>query len=191
MNTPDIVRIDGIKWLPTKSTTGSRMVVGLCPKHDLRLTPVPDKIYKRGSYVKGHSWDARKMQCAEGPHFFDILRKYDEEQKYVLDRIDALSFGKMSVLNLDDEAIPVAEEELKDKDSPYWVKSKVTESKSGVRLIIWAGDRAKKNKTQLFVEPGLKRLGFDHNDDHPTEVFAKVDVTFADDNHSSISRDVE
>jgi hypothetical protein len=128
------------------------------------------------------------MKCAEGPHFIDIPRKYDEEKQYVLDRIDALVFKKMTVLNLDDEAIPVAKEELKDEGSSYWVKAKVTESKSGTRLIIWAGDRSTKNKTQLFVEPELKRLGFDHNDDHPTEVFAKVDVTFADGVQSSIKK---
>lgn len=170
-----------MKWLITKSTTGNRMVVPLCPQHDLRLNPVqPTQRNPYGGNTKGRRSQARQMKCAEGPHFIDIPREFGNQEQYVLDRIDALTFKKMEVLNLDDEAIPVAEKELKDKDSPYWVKAKVTESKSGTRLVIWAGDRLKKNKAQLFVEPEIKKLGFDQNDTHPSDVFAKVEVTFAD-----------
>jgi hypothetical protein len=97
-----------------------------------------------------------------------------------MNKIDAQSFSKMPVLNLDDSAVPVAKEDIKDKDNPFWVRSKVTESKAGTRLIIWAGNRDAKNKTQLFIEPEIKKLSFDQNDDHPLAVFAKVEATFAD-----------
>lgn len=190
LNITDIVRIDGIKWWITKDTNGGRLPIALCPQHDLRLTPRPETHYNSTyrKYMPNASSTARKMKCEEGPHYLEIPREYSDEKSYIIDRVDALVFKKMSVINLDDESIPVAIEDLKDKNSPYWVRAKVTESKSGIRLIIWAGDRSKKNKAQLFVEPGLKRLGFDHSDDHPTEIFTKVTATFVDDNNSTISK---
>lgn len=180
----EIVRIDSIKWWITQSTTGIRLPIPLCPQHNLKLTPIPGQYLYAGRYVNKLPSTAIVMQCAEGPHSHKIPREYDDEKKYVLDKIDALTFAGMSVLNLDDEAIPVAKENL--KESQYWVKSKVTKSKSGDRLIIWAGSRSKGNKTQLFIEPELKRLSFDQNDDHPLEVFAKVEAVFANGATTSI-----
>jgi hypothetical protein len=188
MDKKDIVRIDGIKWWVSKTTSGVRQPVPLCPQHHLRLKPAPEAYRtNRGTYATRSDSTAKVLECAEEGHELRIPREYSDEQKYVLDRIDALVFQNMSVMNLDDEAIPVAEEELKEKDSPYWVRAKVTESKSGVRLIIWAGNKAKKNKVQLFVEPELKRLSFDQNDDHPTEVFARVEAIFANGIKSQIT----
>jgi hypothetical protein len=174
-----ILRIDGVKWwiilfegVRTSSPTA------LCPQHSLKLEPKPGLYLSSHGYKTKNASTATMLECAEGPHTITIPREFAKEQKYVIDRLDALTFEKLTVINLDDEAIPVASEELK-KDSPFWIKAKLTDSKSGKRLIIWAGDRSKKNKTQLFIEPELKRLSFDQNDDHPTEVFAKVEVTFA------------
>lgn len=173
-----IIRIDGIKWWITSSQV-ARFPVPLCPQHNIRLDPKPGLIYSSilHKYVESLESTATIMECAEGPHSITIPRAFDQEKKYVINRVDALIFKTMSVLNLDDEAVPVANEEFK-KDSPFWIKAKITESKSGTRLIIWAGDKSQKNKTQLFIEPALKRLSFDQNDNHPTEVFAKVEATF-------------
>jgi hypothetical protein len=140
----------------------------------------------RGAFKTKVSSSATKLECAEGPHVFEIPREISEEQRYVIDRIDAAAFKVMPVLNMDDEAIPVAREQL--KDSGYWILSKVTKSKAGTRLIIWAGDRSKKNKTQLFIEPAIKKLSFDQNDTHPQDVFAKVEVIFDDGDKSSMTK---
>lgn len=174
-----LVRIDGIKWHDLQEGQSHVLRVkyleALCPTHSLRLTP------SGGLY--GNTY-----HCAEGGsgHTLTVPRSYPQQRKYVVDKMDALLFSEMSVINLDDEAIPVASESLKDTD--YWVKAKVTESKSGTRLIVWAGSKKAKNKAQLFVEPELKRLSFDQNDDHPTEVFAKVEATFVDEVKGSIKQ---
>jgi hypothetical protein len=173
-----IQRIDEIKWWIV-FTDGTRVPVPLCPAHNLRLTPKPEQHYSN-SFRKNIDYPtatATKLECAEGRHILVIPRTLGEEQTYVINRIDAKVFEKMPVMNFDDEITPVAKEKL--NETAYWVKSKVTTSKAGVRLIIWAGDKSKQKKTQLFIEPELKRLSFDQNDDHPTDVFAKVEVTFA------------
>jgi hypothetical protein len=163
-NNDKLIRIDGIKWWEPEAPTNKRVVVPICPQHNLRLTVV--------------SALSPALVCPENDHTFTLPRPYIRESNYVLNRIDSQAFARMPVLNLDDEAIPVAKEELQDTD--YWVKAKVTKSKSGVRLIVWAGDKSKKNKAQLFVEPSLKRMTFDQNDVHPLEVFTRVEATFVD-----------
>lgn len=171
--------VDKIKWRIMEQN-GIRTPQPICPTHFLRMRPKPEKYNLRGSWIDRLESTALRIQCAEGPHTLNIPRSYSEELRYVIDRIDALVFAKVTYMYLDDVAIPMASDEIKDKDSPIWVKAKVTESKSGLRLIVWAGDRSKKNKTQLFIEPELKRMSFDQNDDHPLEVFAKVEATFVD-----------
>jgi hypothetical protein len=183
--------VDKIKWFVWTSDVGKRYAQPLCPTDHLRLQAVRpsnyDSKYRRS--VKIPEDDAVQLECAEGPHRFDIPRKYSQEQQFVLDKLDAMIFAKQTFIYLDDVAVPVAGEMLKETDSPVWVKTRVTDSKSGLRLIVWAGTRAAKNKTQLFVEPELKRLGFDQNDDHPLEVFAKVEATFAQGVTTEIRKD--
>ncbi|MDN5275451.1 MAG: hypothetical protein JWN33_100 [Candidatus Saccharibacteria bacterium] len=178
---PSNIVIDKIKWIVYQTSPGVRETQPLCPQHYLRLRPSPDQIYSQVShkYISRPDSTATQLQCAEGPHFLDIKRKYSEEKLYVIDRLDALTFEKATYIYLDDKAIPLATDEHKGKDSPVWVKAKVTESKSGLRLIVWAGDRSKKSKAQLFIEPEIQRMSFDQNDDHPLKVFAKVDALFA------------
>jgi len=187
-----ILRIDGVKWCITSAPNGTRLAVPLCPLHNLRLDPKPEKYYSSRLQTRTTrpEFTAKELECAEGQHILNIPREFGEEQKYIINRVDALIFKEMTVLNLDDEAIPVASYELK-KDTPYWVKAKITESKSGIRLIVWAGDRLRKNKTQLFVEPEIKRLSFDQNDDHPTEIFAKIEATFSENVTAIISKKKE
>jgi len=174
------VVIDGVKWVDAYpgQTYKVRLthLQPLCLKHSFRLTP------------HGGSSLSTTLKCSdEGGHNIKLPRAYIDEKEHALNKIDALTFAKIPVINLDDQAIPVAKETLKDTD--YWVEAKVTESKSGTRLIVWAGSKKDKNKTQLFVEPGIKRMSFDQNDDHPNEVFTKVEATFKDDIKSGIKKE--
>jgi hypothetical protein len=179
--------IDGIKWYVYPTKSGIRYAQPLCLQHNMRLQPIKDyKIYDRGKYRDNWNDEAKTLSCTEDNHTIKLPRKYEDQRQHVINKVDSLNFSKMEVINLDDAAVPVAKEDLKDTD--HWVRSKVTKSKSGDRLIIWAGNCSEKNKTQLFVEPSIKKLGFDQNDDHPTKVFAKVEVTFANGVKSSISK---
>ena len=187
MNTDQIIIIDKVKWHVNKQLRFLGEPQPICPTHHLRLVPLTGYVNDDGRTIRQPSL-SEVLKCEEGEgHVIKLPRGYKAQQQYVLNKLDAQSFARMKVLNIDDEAVPVAKEKLKDSD--YWVLAKVTESKSGPRLIVWAGQRSKNNKIQLFVEPALKRMSFDQNDDHPLEVFVKVEATFADGVKAVIKKD--
>lgn len=175
-----LIIVDGIKWCDVPNAR-ARTVQPICLQHNLRLTPIVIYTFEYVGGVKRRdprrTDESVELLCDEGEgHKIKLSREYGREKAYVVNKIDAQNFARMKTINLDDSMVPVASEELKDSD--YWIKAKVTESKSGTRLIVWAGSKKDKNKAQLFIEPGLKRMNFDQNDDHPTEVFAKIEATF-------------
>ena len=195
-NETKLTIVDGIKWHEWRDTNSFRHVSPLCMQHDIRMEPVVlyESVYRNGrKEQKSISTDKSiELQCNEGDsHKIKIPREYSAEKTYVKNKIDSMVFKQYKVMNLDDSAIPVLKEDIKDKNNPYWIRAKFTESKSGTRLIIWAGNREAKNKTQLFVEPELKRLSFDQNDDHPLDVLAKVEVTFAENFTATLNKNIE
>jgi hypothetical protein len=190
MAAQEIVRIDGLKWWVTQSASGGRVPVPLCPEHDLRLTPILERIYSsyHRKYVNDSSNNSISLECAEGPHTLKMPRKYEAEKKYVIDRIDAKVFKGMKTINLDDEAVPIAKEKVKSEDGKFFVTTQLMESKRGLQVVIYAGEKGKTQKTQIFVEPEVKRLAFDHKDLHPTDVFLKVEATFGDGTKQSMEK---
>jgi len=86
----------------------------------------------------------------------------------------------MHFINIDNEATPIAESKVSSKDNRFFVVSRLMESKTGLRLVVYAGEKGKKEKTQIFVEPEIKRLSFDQKDQHPTDVFTKLEAIFSD-----------
>lgn len=160
--------------------TQRRVAQPICPIHSLRLYP-----FGVESYL---SHLATLLRCADCSRPHKIPRPYDEEQRYVIDRIDATNFKKLSVINLDDESVPLAKEKISLKGGKYFVTSLITQAKSGLRLIIYAGERGKAEKTQIFVEPAIKKLAFDPKDLHPNDVFTKVEVTFENNSKSEIKK---
>ncbi|MEO6761250.1 MAG: hypothetical protein ABI220_02625 [Candidatus Saccharimonadales bacterium] len=142
----------------------------------------------RGTTVEGHLEYATSLKCAEGPHELPIPRTFIEEKQYVIDRVDAKVFKGMKVLNLDDEATPIAKDKIKSKDDKYFVTSQLMESKRGLQAVIYAGQKGSPAKTQIFISPEEKRLTFDHKDLHPSDVFLKIEATFDDGSKQSITK---
>jgi hypothetical protein len=159
--------IDKIKWIIGQHP---KRAVPLCPRDFVRLTAV-------GSFILPID---RCLKCEECGKVYSLPRDWDKEQEYVLNKIDSKFYKSMKFINLDDEALPIAEDRIFSKDNKYFVKSLLTESKTGIRLVVYAGEKGRKEKTQIFVEPGIKRLAFDQNDIHPTDIFTKLEATFAD-----------
>lgn len=189
MSELQIVRIDKVKWWITTSTTNNRLPVPLCPDHDLRMKAVPPRLrHSAGRYYDGSREDGMKLMCAEGPHFFELERKFSEQKKYVLDRIDAIVFKNVKVLNLDDEALPIAKEKAQTKDGNFYLTSQIMESKRGKQVVIYAGEKGSPAKSQIFISPDEKRLSFDHKDLHPSEVFLKIEATFDDGSKQSLKK---
>ncbi len=177
MEDKKIVRMDGVLW--NAEGLSGRNFQALCPIHHLRMKPYP----------QGHSdYSTNLLECIECKEPYFLTRTVAEEKEYVRNKIDSKAFKQIKILNLDDEAVPIAESKISSCDGKFFVKSILTESKIGQRLVIYAGEKGKKEKTQIFVEPAIKRLAFDQKDLHPADVFLKVEATFEDGKTSSISK---
>lgn len=170
------ITLDKIKWWITTSPNGTRSSQPICPDHGLRLRPIKDYFSNQYNYWN----DSRSLKCEECEKIHGIPRSYQDEQQYILDKLDAKVFKGFKYINLDDEALPIAEDKVGSKDNKYFVTSRLMQSKTGLRLVVYAGEKGSEKKTQIFVEPEIKRLSFDQKDLHPTEVFAELEATFID-----------
>ena len=72
--------------------------------------------------------------------------------------------------------------------SVFFATATLTKSKVGLRLVVYAGERGSAKKTQIFVEPDIKRLAFDQTNMHPNEVFAELEATFIDGHKASMRK---
>lgn len=174
------VTIDKIKWFIWTDKNGVRYPQPLCPIHHLRLEGIRN--YGE-SYL--HENTCIKLKCEECTDPFSLPRTFDKEKQYIINKIDAKAFSTIKFVNLDDEALPIAENKIP-KNSEYFITSLLTKSKVGLRLIVYAGKRGGAKKTQIFVEPDIKRLAFDQKDLHPTDVFTMVEAIFEDGTKSKI-----
>ena len=183
-----IVRVDGIKWCILEQKP--RVAAPLCPDHDLKLTPAPGLVRRSvgSGYVRDSESNATELSCAEGPPKLPIPRKLSAERQYVLDRIDAKVFKNAKVLNLDDEALPIAKAKASSPNDKYFITAQLMESKRGLQAVIYAGEKGKPNKTQLFIDPETKKMSFDHKDLSPSDVFLKVQATFNDGSTNTIEK---
>lgn len=151
MSNLEIFRIDNIKWWITTNASGGRVPVPLCPKHNLRLTAIMPTYWDGRRSITGSAENSIKLNCAEGPHEIPISRKYFEERQYVIDRIDAKVFKDVKILNLDDEAVPIAKDKKYSKDGKLFVTSQLMESKRGIQVVIYAGKKGSAKKTQILI----------------------------------------
>jgi len=163
---------DGVRWVigqhPPKA-------IPLCPNDFIKLDE-----------VNQIEWGP-ELKCEECGKIFTLPRNFDKEREHILNKINSKTFKAMKFINLDDEAIPIAESKVP-KNSGYFVTSILTESKVGLRLVVYAGKDGQSEKTQIFVEPEIKRLAFDQTNLHPTDIFTKLEATFIDGSKASIEK---
>lgn len=188
----NLVRVDGVKWhcfKKEKRTGGMKIEAeAICPDHSMKLTPTTDKHSVRINGQSIVNWsDGQYLYCDE-EHIITIPRVYSEEKSYVIKRLEAINFSKLKVINLDDEAIPIAKDRINDENDRYFITSRLMRSKRGLQAVIYAGRKNSSSKTQIFTSPDEKRLSFDHKDLHPTEIFLKIEATFDDGSKQSIEK---
>lgn len=174
----EFITIDNIRWW-----VSNRIPQPLCPIHNLRLRPLEDIHSSRHTFQNlSHT-----LKCEECIKTFIIPRSYSNEKLYVIDKIDAKIFKNQKFINLDDEALPIAEDKIP-KNSEYFVTALLTQSKVGKRLVVYAGKRGNEQKTQIFVEPEIRRLAFDQKDLHPPDVFTSLEAVFDDGSKTKIEK---
>ncbi len=171
-----LIKLDGVLW--DIRLLDSRQIFPLCPVHRLEMDTFPSKY---------SNYSAKSLKCEECSNRINLPRTIADEKRYLINKINSLEFKKMKVLNIDDEAIPIASDAISSKDDKFFVKAILTDSRVGKRLIVYAGEKGKKDKTQIFIEPQIRRLAFDQNNLHPGDVFLKLEGIF-DDGTSSIMK---
>lgn len=168
MSSHAYVIVDKVKWFIYGE---SRTVQPICMKHSLRM-------YKTRARA-GEVWGSvSTLKCEECTDLLKLPRSVDMERLYIIDKVDALTFSKAKFINIDGDSISIAED--KQTDDAHFVKAILTDSKVGKRLVVYVGKRGDKDKSQIFVEPEHKRLSFDQNNIHPSDVFTKFEATFRD-----------
>lgn len=173
-------RVDGVLWRNTLNHA-----VPVCPEHYLEMREAYGIEINESREIIQLDPDSYWLKCEEGPHFKTMPRELDDQEEYVLDKIKAISYKRMPVLNMDDELVPVAKQ--KDKQGKYFVTTQLMESRRGLQVVVYAGEKGKE-KTQIIVEPEIKRLAFDHTNTHPDEVFVELKATFDDGSQQSIKK---
>lgn len=167
--------IDGVKWVigqhPPKA-------IPLCLKDLIELD----------SYPGGFEFSDLKLRCLKCGKVYTLPRSVENQKIYVLREVNASTYKTKKFINLDDEAIPIAEDKATSKDKKFFVVSRLMESKVGLRLVVYAGKKGEAQKTEIFVEPEIKRLSFDQKDLHPTDVFTKLEATFCDKIKASLEK---
>lgn len=168
-----LCRIDNILW---DIDERNQYATPLCLIHRYEMDPY-DSLEQDMDIEPG---EKKQLKCDKCKKTYPLDRRFGEEIKYVFRILASKDFKQMQVMNLDDEALPVAKNETPSRDSKYFIKSLLTRSKLGLRLVVYAGEKGRKEKTQIFIEPGMKRLAFDQKDLHPNDVFSKLEATFVD-----------
>lgn len=141
----------------------------LCPKNDCRCKLREGEIsFNRLSYI---------YYCFKCGFTIILSSSIEEKAKDLADILESKKFSDAEIINIDGELVKVQRKQIKDAD--YWIDVKISKNKKEeVQLMVLAGSKKEKDKTQLFVDPKNERLSFDQNDDHPRKIFSKVIAIF-------------
>ncbi|MBU0568863.1 hypothetical protein KJ693_12665 [bacterium] len=171
---------EGLKWDVNYDINGEPEPFALCPKCHCRLTKSKEK-YSIGEY---------KYRCINCDFKITLDKSIEDKGKDFLCVKDSLQYKDAEIINIDGELIKVQRKEQKDED--YWIDVKMSRNKKGeLQLMVLAGSRKSKDKTQLFLDPKNERLAFDQNNDHPSKIFTKVVGIFKNSKSEIHSKDTE
>ncbi len=160
-----LYRWEGLHWDIDYDINGNPDPFALCPKQKCHCRLIKSKEkYSIGEY---------KYCCIKCDFKITLNKSIEDKGIDFLYVINSLKYKDAEIINIDGELISVQREEKKDAD--YWIDVKIAKNKKDeLQLMVLAGSKKSKDKTQLFLEPKKERLAFDQNNDHPNQVFTKV-----------------
>ena len=160
---------EGLNWDIEYDINGNPYSFALCPKQKCNCKLTKSKeLYSIGEY---------KYRCIKCDFKITLNKAIEQKGEDFLNVLESLKYKDAEIINIDGELIRVQREEKSDDD--YWLDVKISKNKKGeVQLMILAGSKKNKNKTQLFLDAKNERLSFDQNNDHPSSIFAKVIAKF-------------
>lgn len=169
LNKITLYRWSGIDWDVESDDFGNPYAIPLCPnpKCHCKLVKSGEK-YNLGEY---------KYECVTCDFGITLNKSIEDKSRDFVNIVNSWTYKDAEIINIDGDLIRVQREEETDND--YWVDAKLSKNKKGeVQLMVLAGSKKERDKTQLFLDPKNEKLSFDQNNDHPREVFCKVKATF-------------
>lgn len=160
---------EGVHWDIDYDFNGNPYAMPLCPKQKCNCKLIKSKEkYSIGEY---------KYCCIKCDFKITLNKEIADKGIDFLNVVESFKYQDAEIINIDGDLIRVAREEEKDND--YWVDAKISKNKKGeVQLMVLAGSKNDKNKAQLFLDPKNEKMAFDQNNDHPSEIFVKVEGVF-------------
>jgi len=132
-----------------------------------------------------------KVRCLEGPHEIHLDRIPSEIRKHISRKINSKTYQEAKIFDIDGYLVPASKEvQSKDATSDYFVIAQVKSNKKGEQVVIYAGKKGEKNKSQIFIDPKNAKMTFDQNDVNPSDIFVKFEATFRNGSKTTIE-DIE
>ena len=164
--------LDGILWLVDKYNDTATPI---CPKDKIGLSSedvIPD-------------WDGvglytTELKCEDCGKTFKLSRALYNEKKYLVEKIKSLDRKDYAIIDLDGIQTPVTKKEKIDPENGYFCTAQIRNSKRGPQVVIYAGKKGLKEKSQVLVMPKERRLSFDQTDINPADIFTKITAEFCD-----------
>lgn len=172
---------EGLHWDIDYDTNGNPYSqTPLCPKQKCNCRLKKSKeAYERGEY---------KYCCTRCDFKVTLNRSIEEKADDLVGIVESQKYRDAEIINIDGELIKVQREEVADCD--YWADVKISKNKKDeIQLMVLAGSKKNKDKTQLFIDPKNEKVSFDQNNDHPVEIFSKITATFKKSNSKIVSND--
>lgn len=168
------IRFDGVLWI--RETKYSDLVPH-CPIHRMEMD---QWVIEPG--------DEDLLRCPDCEKHVQLPRIYDDEVTYIERKLKSKDYENLEILNLDGESVPVAEDNISTPDNKYFVRARLMKTRVGPLVVVYAGEKSASDKAQVFVEPNKRRVSFDPKNIHPSDVLAKLEVTFADGSKQTINK---
>lgn len=145
----------------------------VCKEHMMRADDMKTLVY--GSWQQLPS-----VKCLEGPHIIALGDKPDNIRELLSRRISSKKYQDAEYLDIDGYLVPASKEvQDRDKKSEFFVTAQIKNSeKKGEQLVVYAGKKGQKGKSQIFIDPKSAKMTFDQNDINPNDVFVKLEATF-------------
>ncbi len=154
----------------------------ICAKHKL----VVDEEIEYDDF--GSPMPTMNLECLEGPHTIVLDRTPGEIREYIRRKIESKKYQEAKYFDIDGYLVPASKEaKVKTESGDYFVTTQVMNSeKKGEQIVIYAGKKGAKYKSQIFIDPKHGKITFDQNDINPKDVFVKIEATFRDGSKASI-----
>lgn len=173
-----LYRIDNIYWMIDEY---DNTAIPVCPKDYIKLTSVgvDDFFADKMSYG---------LKCEECGTVYNFNRTIYDEKEYVVEKLRALERKKYEIIDIDGIQTPVTKKVKINSSNKFFCTAQIRSSKRGPQVVIYAGEKGSKKKSQIFISGEERRLSFDQNDMNPTEVFSKITAEFYDGTKHTIEK---